>query len=312
MSFPSITTLTLNPAIDRTVTIPGFTAGAVNRVENTCDRPGGKGINVAAALAEHGNVVAALGFLGRDNESAFTAFFDECGIEDHCLRLSGATRVGIKISDPVRHETTDINFPGLSPSIHDLMELRGQLSQLSGGWCVLAGSLPPGVPASIYRDFITLLKERDVRTVLDSSGEALREALKASPDLIKPNVHELEEHLGRALPTEADVIAAARELVAGGVKLVVVSRGADGACFVTADEAVVARPPSITVRSTVGAGDAMVAGIIAAQLSNAPLVDTARLATAFSLSALTRTDEDHDMRAAVDAFVKRVEITPVP
>jgi 1-phosphofructokinase len=312
MPFPAITTLTLNPAIDRTVTISGFTAGVVNRVEHTSDRAGGKGINVAAALAEQGNAVAAFGFLGRENESAFTSFFDECGIEDHCLRLPGRTRVGIKITDPVRHETTDINFPGLSPSIHDMLELRGQLMQLFGGWCVLAGSLPPGVPATIYRDFITLLKKRDVRTVLDSSGEALREALKACPDLIKPNVHELEDHLGRPLPTEAEVIAAARELVAGGVKLVVVSRGADGACFVTADEAVVARPPSVTVRSTVGAGDAMVAGIIAAQLSNAPLVDTARLATAFSLSALTRTDDSHDMQAAVETFLNRVEITPVP
>ncbi|CAM3072703.1 1-phosphofructokinase [Rariglobus hedericola] len=309
MSFPSITTLTLNPAIDRTVTIPVFTAGAVNRVESTSDRPGGKGINVAAALAEHGNSVAALGFLGRDNETAFTTFFAKRGIEDHCLRLNGSTRVGIKITDPVRHETTDINFPGLTPTFTDLTALRAQIAALKGGWCVLAGSLPPEVPTSIYREFITTLKTNGVRTVLDSSGEALRQALKAGPDCIKPNVHELEAHLGRALPTEADVIAAAREIVAGGVHLVVVSRGAEGACFVTANETVIARPPVVTVRSTVGAGDAMVAGILTAQLRNLSLADTARLATAFSLSALTRTEDGSDLGAVVEAFVSRVQIS---
>jgi 1-phosphofructokinase len=312
MSFPSITTLTLNPAIDRTVTIRGFKAGAVNRVERTTDRAGGKGINVAAALAEYGQAVAALGFLGRNNEGAFTSFFEARGIEDHCLRLPGSTRVGIKITDPERQETTDINFPGLAPESADLDVLRAQLATLSGGWCVLAGSLPPGVPAGIYREFVATLKARGVRTVLDSSGEALREALAAAPDIIKPNVHELEAHLGRALPTEAAAIAAARELVAGGVRLVVVSRGADGACFVTAGETVVARPPDVTVRSTVGAGDAMVAGVIAAQLRGLPLAGCARLATAFSLCALTRSDDGPLSTADVEAFMDQVRIIVPP
>lgn len=298
---PEVVTVTLNPAIDRTVTIPGFAVGAVNRVERTSDRAGGKGVNVAAALAGRGHPVAALGFLGRDNEAIFTSFFAGCGIEDRCIRLPGATRTGIKIVDPARGQTTDINFPGLAPAAADLDALRGQLASLSGGWCVLAGSLPPGVPVGIYREFIDALKARGVRTVLDASGEALREALKAAPDIIKPNAHELEEYLGRALPAEADVIAAARALVAEGVKLVIVSRGAEGACFVTADETVISRPPSVPVNSTVGAGDAMVAGIVAARLRGLPLAGCARLATAFSLAALTG--------GAAEEFVERVRIT---
>ncbi len=309
MPSPNITTITLNPALDRTVTIPKFTTGAVNRVEHISDRPGGKGINVAAALAGQGQGVAALGFLGRDNEAPFKAFFSARGIEDRCLRLPGQTRVGIKISDPVRNETTDINFPGLMPSPGDLDALRAQVSVLAGGWCVLAGSLPPGVEPGIYRELIATLKTRGVRTVLDTSGQALREALGATPDIIKPNVHELEALLGRALPTEQEVIAAARELVAGGVKLVAVSRGAEGACFVTASEAVIARPPAVVVHSTVGAGDAMVAGIVAAQILRLSLSESARLATAFSLSALTRTDETPDSQAAVEAFLSRVQVT---
>jgi 1-phosphofructokinase len=186
--------------------------------------------------------------------------------------------------------------------------LRAQIAVLSGGWCVLAGSLPPGVEPGIYRELITTLRARGVRTVLDSSGEALREALGAAPDIIKPNVHELETLLARSLPSEADVVAAARELVAGGVKLVVVSRGAEGACFVTADRAVVARPPAVVVRSTVGAGDAMVAGIVAAQILRLALPECARLATAFSLSALTRTDDTPDSPASVEAFLGQVQV----
>lgn len=304
-----IATLTLNPAIDRTVTIRSFTAGAVNRVEQVTDRPGGKGINVAATLAGYGTPVAALGFLGVENEAAFAPFFAEHGIEDRCLRLPGATRVGIKIVDPVRHETTDINFAGLAPGVSDLETLQARVAALSGGWCVLAGSLPPGVDTGIYRELAALLKARGVRTVLDASGAALREALRAAPDVIKPNVHELEALIGRSLSSEAEVIAAARTLVSGGVRLVVVSRGADGACFVTADELVVARPPTVAVRSTVGAGDAMVAGVVEAQLRGDLLHDCARLATAFSLSVLTRTHDGPVSRSAVEAFLDSVEIT---
>jgi 1-phosphofructokinase len=307
---PDIVTVTLNAAIDRTLAIRSFTTGAVNRVEHVAERPGGKGINVAAALAGHGYAVAAMGFVGCENETIFTTFFASQGVEDRCLRLPGATRVGIKIVDSVRHETTDINFAGLSPRSTDMEALRAQLLSLSCGWCVLAGSLPPGVDAGTYRDFILLLKSRGVRVVLDSSGEALREALRAVPDIIKPNVHELEAYVGRALPTEVDVVAAARTLVAGGVRLVIVSRGGEGACFVTADEVVVARPPAVAVRSTVGAGDAMVAGVVVAQIRGLPLGECARLATAFSLSWLTRTNDDLVSPAAVDAFLGRVEITP--
>ena len=308
-SIPEVATVTLNSAIDRTVTIPSFTDGAVNRVEHTSDRAGGKGINVAGALSERGHAVAALGFLGRENEAIFSRFFSANGIEDRCIRLPGATRTGIKIVDPVRGQTTDINFPGLSPSSADLAALRDQISGLTGGWCVLAGSLPPGVDAGVYREFIVTLKRHGVRVVLDSSGEALSEALRAAPDIIKPNVHELEALLGKTLPAEADVIEAARELVVGGIKMVVISCGAEGACFVTADETVVGRPPSVTVRSTVGAGDAMVAGIVAAQLRGLPLAECARLATAFSLAALTRPESAPRGRGDADAFLERVRIS---
>lgn len=307
-SRPVLTTVTLNPAIDRTVTIPGFTLAAVNRVAASVDLPGGKGINVAAALAGEGRAVAALGFLGHDNADVFEAFFTARGIRDDCVRLPGATRVGIKVFDPLRRETTDINFPGLRPGATDLDALRARLAALSGGWCVLAGSLPPGVQAGIYREWVGMLRERGVRTGVDTSGAALAEVIKARPDFIKPNVHELESLVGRTLSGETAAITAAREIVAGGVRLVVVSRGAEGACFVTGGEVVVARPPVMPVRSTVGAGDAMVAGVVAAQADGLSLTETARLGTAFAMRALLRAGDDTGAAPGVEALAGRVWI----
>jgi 1-phosphofructokinase len=305
-----VATVTLNPAIDRTVSVANLSRGAVNRAELVGDRAGGKGVNVAGALAEQGHRAVALGFLGRENEGVFSSFFAALGVEDRCLRLAGATRVGIKIVDPVRGETTDLNFPGIAPGAAEMAGLMERLDAVEARWCVLAGSLPPGVGADFYAQATRRLKARGVQVALDTSGDALREAVGAQPDVIKPNVHELAALLGRELADEAKVVAAARELIAGGVGLVAVSRGAEGAVFVTAVEVVVARPPAMVVRSTVGAGDAMVAGIVAARLRGLSLAESARLATAFSLFALARGAgaTGGDARAAVEAFAGRVEV----
>ena len=310
-SLHDVATVTLNPAVDRTVSVADLTLGAVNRAELIGDRAGGKGVNVAAALAEQGHRAAALGFLGRENAAIFEAFFAGQGVADRCLRLPGATRMGIKIVDPVRGETTDLNFPGLAPGAADLAALMRQLDEIDARWCVLAGSLPPGVETDFYAQAIRRLTARGVRVALDTSGDALAEAIATGPEVIKPNVHELAALVGRELADEAAVVAAARDLIAGGVGLVAVSRGADGAVFVTADEVVTARPPAIAVRSTVGAGDAMVAGIVAARLRGLSLAESARLATAFSLFALSRgaaAPVAGDPRAAVAAFAERVEV----
>jgi 1-phosphofructokinase len=288
---PRIVTVTLNPAIDRTATIPRFITGAVNRAEHVTDQPGGKGVNVASALAAYGVPVAATGFLGRDNAAAFETFFAQLDIVDRFVRLPGRTRTSIKIVDPVSAETTDVNFPGLTPSVADVATLVREFEELAAAgvdWFVLAGSLPPGVRPTLYRELVVLARERGARVALDTSGEPLRLAIEAAPDLIKPNIHELAALLNQPQPEKIDIVDAARRLVAQGVGLVAVSMGADGACFVNSAEVVRVRPPVITAHSTVGAGDAMVAGLVAAHLQSASLVDSARLATAFSTHALTR------------------------
>ncbi|MCC7371512.1 MAG: 1-phosphofructokinase [Chloroflexi bacterium] len=303
-----VVTVTLNPAIDETVTITNFEAGAVNRVEQVRMGPGGKGVNVAATLAALGLRVGVSGFLGRENAVPFESLFARLGIEDQFVRIEGQTRVGIKIVDPARQQTTDVNFPGQAPEPSDLAALRERLDALNAGWVVLAGSLPPGVPPRVYADLIEQLHARGRRVVLDTSGEALRHAIAAGPDVIKPNVHELEDLVGHPLADRAAVVAEARRLIAGGIGMVVVSLGAEGACFVTADEVVVARPPSVTVQSTVGGGDALVAGIVASRVRGTPLAACAQFATALALARITSTETGPVALSAVDAYLPRVAV----
>lgn len=291
-------TVTLNPAIDRTLVIRNFEAGRVHRVESETSTAGGKGVNVAASLARAGHPVAATGFLGRENLGAFEQLFSKLEIADRFVRIAGSTRSGIKVTDPELQQTTDINFPGAAPSAADSTALHKALSDIEADWFVLAGSLPPGVPPFFYRDLTTELKTRGVRVAVDASGEPLRLAIEAAPDLIKPNVHELEELFGHPLPTPSDVIAASRLLVAQGIGCVVVSMGADGACFVTRDEALITVPPATDIRTTVGAGDAMVAGILSSFIRGRPLADTARFATAFSLRAISVQPQPLEVLAA--------------
>lgn len=303
-----VVTVTLNPAIDQTVVIANFAANQVNRVEQTTVQPGGKGVNVAAFLADDGHRVGVTGFLGRENDITFKDLFAQKQIADGFVRIAGQTRTGIKITDPVQHQTTDINFPGQAPTATDMDALMACLSDGTSPWVVLAGSVPPAVDTGIYRDLIGMLKEQGRAVVLDTSGAPLQQAIEAVPQIIKPNIHELEALVGESLPDEGAVIAAARTLLARGMQMVVVSMGKGGACFVSSEGVVIARPPRVEVKSTVGAGDAMVAGIVAAHVRGLALGDCARLATAFSLDRITRTGVGISSSASIERWMTQVQV----
>lgn len=284
-----VVTVTPNPAIDWTLTVPGFTAGAINRVEAERSAPAGKGVNVAAALAAAGFRVAVTGWLGAANAAPFEAFFAERGIADHFVRVPGETRVGVKLADPSAQRTTEVNFSGSTPPPAERSLLMDRVLGLAGPgrWMVMAGSLPPGVDPGFYCELATLVAGVGARVLIDASGDPLRRALRSEPQILKPSLHELEAVVGRALPARADVVSAARGLLTGETELVVVSLGAGGALFVTASQVVAATPPPVSEGSTVGAGDAMVAGIIAGRIRGLALDETARLASAYALAAIT-------------------------
>ena len=286
-----VVTVTPNPALDWTLSVPGFTAGAINRVEAQHTTPAGKGVNVAAALAGAGHRVAVTGWLGSDNAAPVEAFFAAKGIEDQFVRVAGETG-----QPPSPAERTEL--------MERVLGLASTAATGAPGWFVLAGSLPPGVDPGFYCELATLVTAAGARVALDTSGEALRRAVKAEPQVLKPNVHELEALVGTPLSSRAAIVAAARGLLKGETELVVVSMGADGALFVERGRVVAAQPPRVAVRTTVGAGDAMLSGIVSGRLRGLELNDLARLASAFALGAVTGT--------AFNEWLGQVTVREVP
>jgi 1-phosphofructokinase len=295
-----VVTLTLNPAVDQTVRIEEFQAGAVNRVAGMAQNPGGKGVNVASALSDLGVPVLAGGFLGLENALLFESLFARKGIGDCFVRLPGATRLGLKIVDAATRQVTEINYPGLTPEPAQIERLLKVLREaaMPDTWFVLSGSLPPGIPPEIYGRMVRAIGELGAHAMVDTSGEPLRHALAQHPDIAKPNQSELEQMTGHALGSIEEVAEAASRLVAGGVGLAVISMGARGALFVSERETLLATPPKVQVQSTVGAGDTMVAGLVYARLQGLDPFETARLATAFGTHAVTRIESGID-RAAI-------------
>lgn len=285
-----VVTVTLNPAVDQTLTIPGFVAGKLHRATESRLDAGGKGVNVAGALSDLGLDVIATGFLGKDNAELFESLFASKRIDDQFLRIAGFTRTDIKIVDSRMNQTTGINFPGLEPKAEEIDALLDRVAALAAPdrWMVLSGSVPPGIPHGIYTTMIDAIHAKGGRVVLDTSGTALRTGLASRPEVMKPNVDQLAELTGRALNTPAAIREAAESLLDRGVQRVVATMRARGAVFVERGKALLARPPQVRAQRTIGAGDAMVAGMVYAMIHDQPLEQAARTATAAGAYAVTR------------------------
>jgi 1-phosphofructokinase len=306
----SVATVTLNPAIDMTVRADHFRPNTVNYAQAMQFDAGGKGVNVASFLTDYGLSTTVTGFLGQENADVFERFFASKHIDDRFIRIPGHTRIGVKIVDEVNQQTTDINMPGLAPSAEAMSALFAVVEQLAAScdWFVLSGRLPPGLPATTYATLIKGIKEHGKQVVLDTSQEALHEGVLASPTIIKPNIDELQQLTGQSLTDDVALERAARQLLATGIHMVVISMGEQGAMFVDRTSALRAIPPRVQVKSTVGAGDAMVAGIVASQLQGLSLPECARLATAFSLGTITRLGAHLPALETLQAFMQQVSV----
>ncbi len=305
-----IATVTLNPAIDQTVRVDHFHPNTVNYAQAMQFDAGGKGVNVASFLADVGFTPSVTGFLGQDNVDIFEQFFASKHIDDQFVRIPGRTRIGVKIVDEANQQTTDLNMPGLSPPTDAVDTLFKTIERLTAScdWFVLSGTLPPGVPTTTYATLITQLKRHGKQVLLDTSRDALREGVLARPTIVKPNSDELQQLTGHSLTDEVALEQAARQLLGDGIQMVVVSMGERGAMFIDPATTLIAVPPTVMVKSTVGAGDAMVAGLIASQVQGLSLSECARLATAFSLGAIT--DVGHNLPApeVLQAYVEQVSV----
>ncbi|MDU2063659.1 MAG: 1-phosphofructokinase [Sporomusaceae bacterium] len=307
----NIITVTLNPALDHSIYLPCFQIGKVNRVQEERLDPGGKGINVANVIRSLGEKVTVTGFLGQDNVKKFQDFFLMKDIEDHFITLQGATRSNMKLIDQTSCTVTEVNFPGLAFQAADYKRLEEKIAFLasSNSTFILSGSLPPNAPSNIYAQLIAQIKTAGGRAFLDTSGEALQQALTAKPYAIKPNVEELSQLYDLDLTNPSNLRKIIDELLHSGIELVVVSLGADGAIFAKGKEKLLVKSPTISVNSTVGAGDAMVGGIAVATLRNFSLQNLARLATASAAAAVATEGTQSGSLAEVQNLEPLVQIT---
>jgi 1-phosphofructokinase len=277
-----IATVTLNPALDKTMAIPGFAIGKTNRASIEQVDAGGKGINVAKAARQLGCPVIALGLLAGANGRWVADALRAMGIPCDFVWVPGETRVNLKIKDPLTGTETEINEPGFPVGADHLRSLKLRIEEQARlcSVMVFSGSLPPGVPPEIYGEFIRIARNRGAQTILDTTGAALKHGIAAGPDLIKPNRAEAEEVLETRIDGEAGLVGAARRFLALGARVVVLSLGADGALAVSQREQWRAYSPSVAASSSIGAGDAMVAALAFAMTQGLALEDALRLATA--------------------------------
>lgn len=279
-----IHTVTLNPALDKTATIPNFRADAVNRIESLRTDPGGKGINVSKVIQKLGARSTALGILAGHSGQQISRGLEEIGLTCRFTFVPGETRTNLKIVDPVGHTHTDINEPGqpVSQEILDAM-LDSLLQQLrEGDIVVLSGSLPKGAVPDTYGTWTRACREKAAKVFLDADGAPLHHGLKAKPWLVKPNEKELANLLGEFPKAEADLVSAGRKLQEQGVARVVISLGAEGALFFFEDAVYRAKGLPVPVGSTVGAGDSMVAALAVACEKQLSVEETVALAMATS------------------------------
>lgn len=258
-----ITTICLNPSFDRAVELDTLKLGGVNTIRKLREDPGGKGINVAMAARRLGLEVQCIGTMGEDGADKLCALMDQEGVEHHFLRIPGRVRTNLKLFIRNEKGITELNDQGdpLSAETIDAFFRLAKEETADSDMVVLTGSLPPGCPRGLYRDLMNTLEGK--KCIVDSKGPELELAAKgAKPFLIKPNLHEMEETLGLELRTMRSIRDAALLFVRLGVEHVVISMGAMGAMYVDPERTYFAPALRVSARSTVGAGDAMLAGML--------------------------------------------------
>jgi 1-phosphofructokinase len=310
-----VVTLTANPSLDRTLDLPApLTEGGIVRLAGSSTEPGGKGVNVARAIAAAGgDVVSVLPAAASD---PIVTALRALGLELATVPVQAPVRTNYTLVDPAG-TTTKLNEPGAALTEATRAALGGVLHghAAAAQWVALSGSLPPSTPADWYADLVRSLRDTGVRIAVDTSEGPLLALMAAgpdaAPDLLKPNSEELAQLAGLSeadvLGDPAAMLAAVRALHDRGVAEVLLTLGGDGAVLSTADGGLwSARPPEITVRSTVGAGDCSLAGHLLASLAGAPPAERLRTAVAYGAASASLPGSAVPTPAQVDGPAVRV------
>ncbi|AIQ59842.1 1-phosphofructokinase [Paenibacillus borealis] len=255
-----IYTVTLNPSVDYIVEVEEFTIGGLNRMKRDMKLPGGKGINVSRVLKQLGVENTATGFLGGFTGGYIEQWLGQEKIASDFVHIADDTRINIKLK---AGEETEINGAGPEIAESETASLLRKLDALKqGDIVILSGSTPPSLGGDFYSRLIAVCKQKGAEFVIDTTGQALTDALAHGPLLVKPNHHELAELFGTQISTREEIITYGRKLLEGGARHVLVSMAGEGALFISEQGVYHAAAPAGRVRNSVGAGDSMIAGFV--------------------------------------------------
>lgn len=303
-----IFTVTLNPALDRELTVPAFAFDTVLRATATRLDWGGKGFNVSRALRALDVTSTATGFVGGPTGERMAEGLKAGQINTDFVWTTGETRTNVSIVDERQYIKVNEPGPAISPAEQDVLRDKVRALAGPGDWWVLSGSRPPGVAAAFYAGLIDIVQAAGARAVLDTGGEALRLGCEAGAFLVKPNREEAATLTGEPLESMDEVRAAIRDIHTMGAQHVALSLGKDGALFSDRSTLWTAMPPTIQERNPTGAGDAMVAGLVYALSESRPLPEALRWGVACGAAAASLSGTAMGTREQVLALVEDVTI----
>lgn len=305
-----IVTVTMNPAIDKTVDIERMERGGLNRIKRVVLDAGGKGINVSKTIKELGLDTIATGFIGGTAGNIIENVLHDYKIPTDFVVVDGETRTNMKVVEAAG-EVTELNEPGPSVSEEKIDELIQKLEGYANQdtLFILAGSIPSGVDNTIYKRITESVHKKGAKVFLDADGALFVNSLEAKPDMIKPNRAELEELFQldyRA--SEQEIISMARRLMQKGIQFVAVSLGQMGALFVTEDKVLKCMGLSVKAHSTVGAGDAMVAALAYGWDKKMSLEERVKMGIAVSAGAVTTVGTKPPTKELVEELYRQVVV----
>lgn len=308
-----ITTICLNPCFDKTVSVDRLQPGQVNRIREARVDLGGKGINVAVVAKRLGLDVKCLGIMGENGAAELTALMDREELRHRFLTIPGGhVRTNMKVYSLDGQGVTELNEPG-TPLAEDALAEFTRIAEeetADSDMVVLTGSLPPGCPEGTYRDLLKALEGK--KCILDTEGKELELATKgAHPFLIKPNLREMEATLGIELRTMRAIRDAALLFVRLGVQHAVVSMGAMGAMYISADKTLFAPALRVATKSTVGAGDAMIGGMLLGYEIEKNMAKAFRYGIAAGAASVMTEGTQLIVRSDFDALLDQVRIQEV-
>ena len=308
-----ITAVSLNPSIDRTLTVESFTPGGLNRIVARGDNAAGKGINVAVTVSGLGLDAECVGFMYRDSAPLFEKRLMLNSTPYDFIWCDGTVRTNIKVFDRSAGVVTELNESGRpidESKLNEMVELVARHAENSD-YLILSGSMPPGCPQDFYKTLINAVDGLGCRCVLDADGERLTQGLQAKPFMIKPNRAELEAMTGAKLDSIREIKAAALRYIDMGVQVAAVSLGEDGALITDGGTTLYAPRMNIEVKGTVGAGDAMVAGLTAGFMADSELEEAFRMGVACASARCMAESNKGIDKTVYKAFLDMVKIERV-